>query len=127
VPRFRGQRLDDDQLLRFAPILASSTGRRSSPPHASRSAERTATSGPPSKVAAGPDLAESERLFDALWAHTARPELTWYQQWRVGDLVLWDNRCVMHRHDEFDPNSRRPMHRSQIKGDRPFRRAHISR
>jgi len=40
VPRFRGQRLDDDQLLRFAPILASSTGRRSSPPHVSRSAER---------------------------------------------------------------------------------------
>jgi Taurine catabolism dioxygenase TauD, TfdA family len=45
---------------------------------------------------------------------------TWYQQWRVGDLVLWDNRCVMHRRDEFDPKSRRLMHRSQIKGDRPF-------
>jgi taurine dioxygenase len=65
-------------------------------------------------------LDESERLLDALWAHATHPELTWYQQWRVGDLVLWDNRCVMHRRDEFDPQSRRLMHRSQIKGDRPF-------
>jgi taurine dioxygenase len=65
-------------------------------------------------------LEESEQLLDALWAHATRSELTWYQQWRVGDLVLWDNRCLMHRRDEFDPNSRRLMHRSQIKGDRPF-------
>ena len=65
-------------------------------------------------------LEESEQLLDALWAHATRSELTWYQQWRVGDLVLWDNRCVMHRRDEFDPNTRRLMHRSQIKGDRPF-------
>jgi taurine dioxygenase len=68
----------------------------------------------------GLDLNDSERLLDALWAHAIRPELTWYQQWRVGDLVMWDNRCVMHRRDEFDPNSRRLMHRSQIKGNRPY-------
>jgi taurine dioxygenase len=68
----------------------------------------------------GLDLDDSERLLDALWVYATRPELTWYQQWRVGDLVLWDNRCVMHRRDEFDPNTRRLMHRSQIKGDRPF-------
>jgi alpha-ketoglutarate-dependent taurine dioxygenase len=66
------------------------------------------------------DLDDSERLLDELWTHATRPELTWYQQWRVGDLILWDNRCVMHRRDEFDPASRRLMHRSQIKGDRPF-------
>ena len=68
----------------------------------------------------GLDLEESERLLDSLWAHATRRELAWYQQWRVSDLVLWDNRCVMHRRDEFDPNSRRLMHRSQIKGDRPY-------
>ena len=62
----------------------------------------------------------SERLLDAVWAHATKPEFAWYQKWRVGDLVLWDNRCVMHRRDEFDPQSRRLMHRSQIKGDRPF-------
>ena len=68
----------------------------------------------------GLDLADSDALLDALWAHATRPELTWYQQWRVGDLILWDNRCVMHRRDEFDPNTRRLMHRTQIKGDRPY-------
>jgi taurine dioxygenase len=67
----------------------------------------------------GLDLDDSEVLLDALWRHATRPELTWYQQWRVGDLVLWDNRCVLHRRDEFDQASRRLMHRTQIKGDPP--------
>jgi taurine dioxygenase len=65
-------------------------------------------------------LDESEQLLDELWAQATRRELAWYQQWRVGDLVLWDNRCVLHRRDAFDPNARRLMHRTQIKGDRPF-------
>ena len=68
----------------------------------------------------GLPLAASESLLDALWAHATGDEFTWYQQWRVGDLILWDNRCVMHRRDAFDPATRRVMHRTQIKGDRPF-------
>ena len=67
----------------------------------------------------GMALADSEALLDALWAHATQVRLAWYQQWRVGDLVLWDNRCVMHRRDAFDPAARRLMHRTQIKGDRP--------
>ena len=65
-------------------------------------------------------LADSEALLDALWAHCAKPEFAWYQQWRAGDLILWDNRCVMHRRDAFDPAARRVMHRTQIAGDDPF-------
>jgi taurine dioxygenase len=65
-------------------------------------------------------LAESEALLDALWEHATRPENCWTQQWRIGDLVLWDNRCVLHRRDEFDGTARRVMHRTQISGDRPF-------
>ena len=68
----------------------------------------------------GLDLADSEALLDALWDHACRPEHTWSQQWRVGDLVLWDNRCAMHRRDEFDASTRRVMHRTQISGDRPY-------
>ncbi len=68
----------------------------------------------------GMSLAESETLLDALWEHATRDEFTWYQQWRVGDLILWDNRCVMHRRDAFDPAARRVMHRTQVKGDRPY-------
>jgi len=68
----------------------------------------------------GLPLAESEDLLNRLWAHAGKPEFAWYQKWSVGDLIMWDNRCVMHRRDAFDPASRRLMHRTQIKGDKPF-------
>ena len=61
-------------------------------------------------------LAESEALLDEIWRYAERPDFTWYNTWRVGDLVLWDNRCTMHRRDPFDPGARRIMHRTQIKG-----------
>jgi alpha-ketoglutarate-dependent taurine dioxygenase len=59
---------------------------------------------------------ESTALLDALWAHIDRPELRYVHKWRVGDLLLWDNRSTMHRRDPFDQLSRRVMHRTQIKG-----------
>ena len=62
-------------------------------------------------------LAESEELLDQLWGFVDRPEFAWEHVWRVGDLVLWDNRCTMHRRDAFDPGSRRIMHRTQVKGE----------
>ncbi len=65
----------------------------------------------------GLPLAESERLLDAIWAIVDRPEHIWTHRWRVGDLVLWDNRCTMHRRDPFDARQRRIMHRTQIKGE----------
>jgi taurine dioxygenase len=65
----------------------------------------------------GLDLADSEALLDELWSYVDRPEFTWEHVWRVGDLVWWDNRCTMHRRDAFDPNARRIMHRTQVKGD----------
>jgi len=65
----------------------------------------------------GLPLAESEALLDELWAFVDRPEFAWAHVWRVGDLVMWDNRCTMHRRDAFDPGSRRIMHRTQIKGE----------
>jgi len=66
---------------------------------------------------AGLGLAESEALLNELWAFVDRSEFAWEHVWRVGDLVLWDNRCTMHRRDAFDPNSRRIMHRTQVKGE----------
>jgi taurine dioxygenase len=64
----------------------------------------------------GLELAASEALLDELWSYTQRDDLTWYNTWQVGDLVLWDNRCTMHRRDPFDAAERRIMHRTQIKG-----------
>jgi taurine dioxygenase len=59
---------------------------------------------------------ESDALLDALWAHIDRPELRYRHKWRVGDLLVWDNRSTMHRRDPFDAAARRVMHRTQIKG-----------
>ncbi|MGE3507356.1 MAG: TauD/TfdA dioxygenase family protein [Vicinamibacterales bacterium] len=65
----------------------------------------------------GLPLAESEALLDELWTHATADALTWRHRWRVGDVVIWDNRCVMHRRDAFDAQTRRVMYRTQIKGD----------
>lgn len=68
----------------------------------------------------GLSLAESEDLLDKLWAHATQRRFAWYQKWKVGDLIIWDNRCAMHRRDAFDPESRRLMHRTQVRGAKPF-------
>jgi alpha-ketoglutarate-dependent taurine dioxygenase len=65
----------------------------------------------------GLPLAESEALLDELWSYATQEAFAWHNDWRVGDLVLWDNRCTMHRRDQFDPSTRRIMHRTQIKGE----------
>jgi taurine dioxygenase len=64
-------------------------------------------------------LAESEALLDELWAHATRTEFTWTQRWQVGDLIIWDNRCTMHRRDGFAGHGRRRMHRLMTRGERP--------
>jgi taurine dioxygenase len=64
----------------------------------------------------GLELSESEALLDELWTFVDRPEFKWEHVWKVGDLVMWDNRCTMHRRDPFDDTARRVMHRTQIKG-----------
>jgi taurine dioxygenase len=65
----------------------------------------------------GLPVEESEKLLDAVWAHATQERFAWYQKWRSGDLVMWDNRCVMHRRDAFDESLRRLMHRTQIVGE----------
>ena len=62
----------------------------------------------------GLELEESERLLDEIWSHV--DAAVYRHQWKLGDLVLWDNRTTMHRRDAFDPKARRVMHRTQIKG-----------
>jgi taurine dioxygenase len=69
----------------------------------------------------GLPIEQSEALLDALWDHIAKqePVTSWHHAWRVGDLLIWDNRRVMHRRNSFPENSRRIMHRTQIKGEKP--------
>jgi len=69
----------------------------------------------------GLELAESERLLDQIWSYVETA--VYRHRWAAGDLVLWDNRTTMHRRDAFAPDSRRIMHRTQIKGSSAPKRA----
>lgn len=61
----------------------------------------------------GMEVEDSEKLLDQLWACATQEHLSWHHKWQVGDVVIWDNRCTMHRRDNFDPHSHREMHRAQ--------------
>jgi taurine dioxygenase len=74
----------------------------------------------PNAYVLGLSVAESEALLNALWAHATQQRFVMCHEWKVGDLLMWNNLSVLHRRDPFDPKTRRVMHRSQIKGnDRP--------
>jgi len=74
----------------------------------------------PSNYIVGIPNDQSERLLDQLWAHATQPKYAWTHKWRVGDVVLWDNRCCMHYRTEVDVTQRRVMHRTTIKGEPPI-------
>jgi len=59
---------------------------------------------------------ESDTVLEALWTHVTQPRFVYEHVWKLGDLVMWDNRSTMHRRDPFDGEARRIMHRTQIKG-----------
>jgi taurine dioxygenase len=71
----------------------------------------------PNAYVLGLRVAESEALLDTLWAHATQPRFAMCHEWRIGDLLMWNNLSVLHRRDPFDPETRRVMHRSQIKGN----------
>jgi taurine dioxygenase len=71
----------------------------------------------------GMAAAESEALLAEIYEHCRRPEFIYWHKWRPGDLVFWDNRCVLHIADHTrldDPTYIRHMHRTTIAGDVPF-------
>ena len=59
-------------------------------------------------------LEESEQLLNEVWRYAAMSENVWTQQWEIGDLIIWDNRRVLHRRDGFDQSQRRLMKRCQV-------------
>ena len=70
----------------------------------------------PNSYVSGMSVADSEALLDALWANATQKRFTMCHEWRVGDVLMWNNLAVLHRRDPFDPRARRVMHRTQIKG-----------
>jgi len=61
---------------------------------------------------------DSEELLDKLWAHATQPKYAWTHSWQVGDFLVWDNRCAMHRREVVNPSQPRVMWRCQFTGDK---------
>jgi taurine dioxygenase len=71
----------------------------------------------PSQFIEGVSHEESEALLDRLWAHATQPKYAWTHVWRVGDMLVWDNRCAMHYREPVNSTQRRVMWRSQFQGE----------
>jgi len=65
----------------------------------------------------GLDPAESERLLTELLEFACQTPRTYEHQWQVGDVIAWDNRCVLHRARPWDYTEPRLMKHTRIKGD----------
>ncbi len=66
---------------------------------------------------AGEDEGESRALLERLCADACRPPRVFVHTWKVGDLVLWDNRCVLHRGLGHPADQPRRMTRTTLAGD----------
>ena len=59
-------------------------------------------------------------FIDALLPHLIKPEFSYRHKWKPGDLVLWDNRSLLHlAYRDYDPGQGRIMHRVLLQGEVP--------
>ena len=68
----------------------------------------------------GMDRDEGRALLDELLARSTTPDRVYRHEWSVGDVVIWDNRGVLHRACPYDASSPRDMHRTTFAGDEPI-------
>ena len=65
----------------------------------------------------GMDDAEAMPLLEYLFDHSEKPEFVYSHEWKVGDLLLWDNRCSTHARTDFPSTERRLMLRTTVRGE----------
>jgi len=68
----------------------------------------------------GMNAAEANALLDQLFDHIEQDQFIYAHEWRVGDLILWDNRCTLHARTDFSDQERRMLRRHVVAGDRAF-------
>ena len=69
----------------------------------------------------GMDETEGDQLLDTLYRHFDNPEFQYSHEWRMGDMLIWDNRCALHQATpSINPQELRYMHRIMLKGDLPI-------
>ncbi|MBI3516090.1 MAG: TauD/TfdA family dioxygenase, partial [Proteobacteria bacterium] len=62
----------------------------------------------------GMPVPEGRLLLRDLMEHATQPQFVYRHHWKVGDLVMWDDRCTMHRGRPWDPSQVRDMHRTTV-------------
>lgn len=62
---------------------------------------------------------EARMLLHDLIERATQRQFVYTHEWRVGDIVMWDNRCTLHRAREFDIAQRRDLHRTAVVDDGP--------
>jgi len=85
-----------------------------------RSGRRSLVLGATTDHVVGMDPDEGRALLDDLLHRATTPDRVYRHEWRVGDVVIWDNRGVLHRALPYDPSSPRDMHRTTFAGDEPI-------
>jgi alpha-ketoglutarate-dependent taurine dioxygenase len=85
-----------------------------------QSGRRSLVMGATADHVAGMDRDQGRALLADLLARSTTPERVYRHVWSVGDMVIWDNRGVLHRACPYDPTSPRDMHRTTLAGDEPI-------
>jgi len=68
----------------------------------------------------GMDEQEGSALLNELFDHIEQDQFIYTHHWRVGDLILWDNRCTLHARTDFSDKERRLLRRYTVSGDRVY-------
>lgn len=72
------------------------------------------------KSVVGMDAIASERLLEELLSWTTQSRFVYRHEWRLGDMLIWDNTGVLHRAEPYPENSGRLMHRTTLLGEESF-------
>jgi taurine dioxygenase len=65
------------------------------------------------------EIEEAYKLIEMLYKHATQANYEYRHQWKVGDLVIWDNRAVMHQANaDYDPEEYRYLYRIMLKGNK---------
>ena len=103
-----GADIHDEALFRIVPLVQTHavTGRR----FLFLGARRILSYIDTSPRVSGLDPQAGSALLDEIYVHISSPAFEYRHRWRVGDLLLWDNRCCAHRREAFDNAERRLLY-----------------
>jgi alpha-ketoglutarate-dependent taurine dioxygenase len=85
-----------------------------------QSGRRSLVLGATADYVVGMELDEGRALLADLLARSTTVDRVYRHEWALGDMVIWDNRGVLHRACRYDPTSPRDMHRTTLHGNEPI-------